>query len=165
MSPWGQVSPTISHNNQWLAPAPLTWRVTPHGFPPRPFNKTYPSYSQKQPQTYLIGIGSTITHFSYSQWYPGSGATHHVTNNVDNFLDSVSTFGSDGVMIGNGQGLSITSIGSISFHSTHNPLVTVNLENFLLVIKNTKNAISGSQFSIDDHVYFEFHPSVSLVKS
>lgn len=100
-----------------------------------------------------------------SQWYPDFGATHHVTHSSDNFLDSISTSGSDQVMLVNGQGLPITSIGSTSFQSSHKPYITLTLNNLLLVPKITKNLISVNQFARDNQVYFEFHPDICLVKS
>ncbi|MCI66553.1 retrovirus-related pol polyprotein, partial [Trifolium medium] len=54
---------------------------------------------------------------SRSQWYPDSGATHDVMHSPDYFTDSVSLPGSDHVMLGNEQGLPITSIGSAQFIS------------------------------------------------
>ncbi|KAI5417256.1 hypothetical protein KIW84_042034 [Lathyrus oleraceus] len=71
-----QVPPSVTFNNQWLAPAALTWRAPPTGFSSRPVNQPYPSYSHKQPQVYLTGTESTNIPFSS----PDSGATHHVTN-------------------------------------------------------------------------------------
>lgn len=68
-------------------------------------------------------------------------------------------------MLGNGHGLSITSIGNTSFPSTHKSHVTLTLNNLLLVPKITKNLISVSQFTRDNRVYFEFHPDICLVKS
>lgn len=122
-------------------------------------------FSQKQPQVYLVGIESTDNFITSSKWYCDSGATHHVTNNTENFLDNISTFGSDQVMLGNGQDLSITSIGSTYFQFIHSPLVTLNLENFLLVPKITKNLILVSQFARDNNVFFDIHPGICLVKS
>lgn len=83
-----------------------------------------------------------------------------MTNSADHFLGSISTTNSDQVLLGNGQGLSITSIGNTSFQSTHKPHVTLTLNNMLLVPKITKNPISVSQFARDNQVYFEFHPDV-----
>ncbi|PNX62373.1 hypothetical protein L195_g061114, partial [Trifolium pratense] len=74
-------------------------RGPPSGFGPR---HTSPLLRPAQPQAYLTGGEGSSTHAS-QLWYPDSGATHHVTNNSDNLLDSVSLSGSDQVLLGNGQ--------------------------------------------------------------
>lgn len=66
---------------------------------------------------------------------------------------------------GNGQGLPITSIIPTTFQSSLKPYTTLTLYNLLLLLKLTKNLISVSQFTKDNHVYFEFHPYACLVKS
>lgn len=145
---------------QWMPPS--QWRVPKPGFITRP---TTSSYAGKQHQAYLAGSDSGTSQAGNSQWYADSGATHHVTNSADHFLDSISTSDTDQVMLGNGQGMSITSIGNTSFPSAHKPHVTLTLNNLLLVPKITKNLISVSQFARDNRVYFKFHPDFCLVKS
>jgi hypothetical protein len=51
------------------------------------------------------------------------------------------------MMLSNGQGLPITSIGATSFHSLHNPHTTLTLKYLLLVLNITKNLIFVSQFA------------------
>jgi histone deacetylase 1/2 len=80
-------------------------------------------------------------------------------------MDSTSFSDSDQVMLGNGQGLPIQSIGSAYFNSTHTPHTTLTLKNLLLVPSITKNLISVSQFAKDNHVYFEFHADKCFVKT
>lgn len=54
-------------------------------------------------QAFLIG---SEAHNSFSNvWYPDSGATHHVTPDASNLMDSMSLSGSDQVHIGNRRGL------------------------------------------------------------
>lgn len=77
-----------------------------------------------------------------------------MTHNADNFLDDISTTGYDQVLLCNGQGLAITSIGAATFQSSHKSHTTITLHNILLVPKITKNLISVSQFSRDNNVYF-----------
>jgi len=115
------------------------------------------------PQAFLTG---SDPHNSFNNvWYPDSGATHHVTPDASNLMDSMSLSGSDQVHIGNGQGLAITSVGSLQFTSPLHPQTTLKLNNFLLVPSITKNLVSVSQFAKDNNVYFEFHPSHCFVKS
>jgi len=114
-------------------------------------------------QAFLTG---SEAHNSFSNvWYPDSGATHHVTPDASNLMDSMSLSGSDQVHIGNGQGLAITSVGSLQFPSPLHPKTTLKLSNLLLVPSITKNLVSVSQFAKDNDVYFEFHPNHCFVKS
>lgn len=66
--------------------------------------------------------------------------------------------------MGNGQGLSITSIGSTKFLSPTNPHITLSLNNLLLVPSITKNLVSVSKFANDNKVFFEFHSICCFVK-
>ncbi|RDX76609.1 hypothetical protein CR513_43384, partial [Mucuna pruriens] len=109
--------------------------------------------SQKQPQTCLANLGLA------------KGATHHVTNNSSHVMNSVPLFGSDQILMGNGQGLSITSVGSTHFSSTYQPHSALVLKNLLHVPAMTKNLLSVSRFTKDNLVNFEFHLDFFLVKS
>jgi hypothetical protein len=119
------------------------------------------------PQALLTGhsaefVNSNGTGFN-PVWYPDSGATHHVTPNVANLMDVVSLSGSDQVHLGNGQGLPITSVGSMSFNSSFQPNTILKLNNLLLVPSITKNLVSVSQFAKDNNVFFEFHANKCFV--
>lgn len=73
---------------------------------------------------------------SDSTWYPDSGATHHLTSELDNLNLKVDDYmGSDQIRIGNGKGFSIKHIGNthISF-----PNINFNLLNVLHVPHITK---------------------------
>lgn len=73
--------------------------------------------------------------------------------------------GSDQILVGNGQGLQISSSGSTFFHSPINSSVKLVFSNLLHVPKITKNLVSVSKFAKDNHVFFEFHSDKCLVKS
>jgi len=79
-------------------------------------------------------------------------------------MDVASLSGYDQVYIGNGQGLPINSIGTMSFPSNYHPNITLTLHNLLHVPSITKNLVSVSQFAKDNNVYFEFHSNVCYVK-
>jgi hypothetical protein len=96
-------------------------------------------------------------------WYPDSGATHHVTPDAHNLVDVVSLSGSNQVHIGNGQGLPIASVGSMSISSPFGPTTTLKLNNLLHVPSKTKNLVSVSQFAKDNNVFFEFHSNLCYV--
>lgn len=69
------------------------------------------------------------------------------------------------VFMGNGQGLSIHSIGSMPFPLPNYPHMSLTLQNLLLVPHITKNLMSVSKFAQDNKVFFEFHPKFCVVKS
>ncbi|KAK2373624.1 putative mitochondrial protein [Trifolium repens] len=126
-----------------------------YGYPPRP-------QQQPRPQALLTGSSSA---FNNQWWYPDAGASHHVTPDATNLSDATSFSGSDQVLMGNGQGLPINSLGSMCFTSQTNPKTSLALNNLLLVPNITKNLMSVSKFAQDNNVYFEFHPSFCVVKS
>jgi histone deacetylase 1/2 len=68
-------------------------------------------------------------------------------------------------MMGNGQGVSISSLGHSSFHSHHDPSVKLELKDLLHVPNISKNLLSVSKFAQDNNVIFEFHPYKCFVKS
>lgn len=98
--------------------------------------------------------------YDTQSWYSNSGVSHHMTNSSQNLSQSAAYTGSDKVLMGNGQGLAISSIGHSNFQSPMSPNVTLALNNLLHV-----PSMSVSQFAKDNVVYFEFHPSNCLVKS
>jgi histone deacetylase 1/2 len=68
-------------------------------------------------------------------------------------------------MMGNGQGVSISSLGHSSFHAHHDPSVKLELKDLLHVPNISKNLLSVSKFAQDNNVIFEFHPYKCFVKS
>ena len=68
-------------------------------------------------------------------------------------------------MMGNGQGVVISSIGSTHLSSPFKPHTSLVLSKLLLVPTITKNLVSVSKFAQDNGVFFEFHATHCLVKS
>jgi histone deacetylase 1/2 len=147
--------------NVWMQNAvrPPQYNLPRPSFPPQ-----YGNPRPQAPQAFLTGNESIASSSFNNGWYPDSGATHHVTPDAANLMDAASASGSDHVQIGNGQGLAISSIGSMSFSSPYCPHTTLKLNNLLHVPSITKNLVSVSQFARDNHVYFEFHPYDCFVK-
>ena len=124
------------------------------------FDVTYRDNSTKSsnPQ----GLMATTSSVSASDWHPDTGATHHLTNNMDNLnLQSEDYTGSDHVLVGNGAGLQISHVGSSIFTPSKTPFV---LKQLLLVPEIQKNLISVQQFCNDNLVFFEFHDQFFLIK-
>nr|KYP63396.1 Retrovirus-related Pol polyprotein from transposon TNT 1-94 [Cajanus cajan] len=98
-------------------------------------------------------------------WIPNSGASHHATPDPQHLLQSAQFTGTKHIAMANGQGTSITAIGSTVFRSPLNPSTVLCLKNLLLVPTLTKNLISVSKFVKDNNVYFVFYPHSCFVKS
>lgn len=134
-----------------------------YGAPRAPFPPQFGNSRPPAPQAYITGNESTNSNSFNNGWYPDSGATHHVTPDANNLMDAASFSGSDQMYIGNGQGLAINSIGSMSFPSPFSPNTTLTLNNLLHVPSITKNLVSVSQFCKDNNVFFEFHSNIAML--
>ena len=97
-------------------------------------------------------------------WYPDSGATHHMTPDVSHLTERMDYHGGEQVLVGNGKGLHIEHIGSSVFQPFSSSY-SFKLQNLLHVPHITKNLLSVSQFARDNGVYFEFFPDSCFVKS
>ncbi|XP_010474502.1 PREDICTED: uncharacterized protein LOC104754040 [Camelina sativa] len=75
------------------------------------------------------------------EWYPDSGATSHITNNVETLQSAQPYNGDDRVMVGNGDFLPITHIGSV-------PLQT--LQGTFLPLKYETKPVMQSKTSVGD---------------
>lgn len=64
----------------------------------------------QQPQANLTNTQNTSGF--QNTWYPDSGSTHHVTNDINNIQNPSIYTGRDQLFVGNGQGLHISFIGS-----------------------------------------------------
>ncbi|CAL9028341.1 unnamed protein product, partial [Prunus brigantina] len=119
-------------------------------------------YRYDRPNDASAHIASFPTSNSdFSTWFPDTSATHHVTPDIANLSIANSYIGPDQLKVGNGNGLSITHVGSSSFSSSTG---SFHLSNILHVPDITKQLLSVHQFSKDNNCYFEFHPSFFVVK-
>lgn len=109
---------------------------------------------------------SAYSDYSYENgWFPDSGATNHVTAEPRNMYHGSEYSGSDQLYVENGTGLSIQRIGNTFVKSPINSSISFSLNNMLLVPSITKNLVSVSKFTKDNHVFFEFHSDYCCVKS
>ncbi|KAH9750213.1 retrovirus-related pol polyprotein from transposon RE1 [Citrus sinensis] len=100
-----------------------------------------------------------------TNWYLDSGATHHLTNDLNNMHMAESFAGTSKLVIGNGVGLCITHTGYavLRMQSSVNKF-ELKLDNILLVPKITKNMISISKLTRDNDVVVEFTNDFYFVK-
>ena len=100
-----------------------------------------------------------------NNWYLDSGATHHLTNDMNNMNGAEPFAGNSKLIVGNGVGLCITHIGSAVLRMPDALNYSdLKLNNILLVPKITKNLISISQLTKDNNVVVEFTDSFCFVK-
>lgn len=87
-------------------------------------------------------------------WYPDAAASHHMTQLPNVAVHSTPYQGTDQVIIDNGQGLSISSIGSTFVNSSLCPNDRLSLNNFLYVPQLTRNLVSVVKFALENNVFF-----------
>ncbi|KAL3341414.1 hypothetical protein AABB24_025788 [Solanum stoloniferum] len=90
-----------------------------------------------------------------------SGASHHVTNDIQNLSLSSDYDGPDEVKIGDGSGLHITHVGTSKINSSSN---TLHLRNVLCVPSIKSNLISVGKFCKTNKVSVEFFPQYFSLK-
>ncbi|KAG5570128.1 hypothetical protein H5410_059894 [Solanum commersonii] len=127
---------------------------------------TYPpNRSSNRPQANLV-TPSTNSMMSPSaivdnSWFADSGATNHVTSDLSHLSIHTDYNGEDQLAVGNGQKLFINHIGSSKLSCATRPF---HLNKILHVPSITKSLLSVSQFTKDNNVFMEFHPSCCFVK-
>jgi hypothetical protein len=130
-----------------------------------PSSEAYTNHmaSTPAPQAlYNLYLNSDLT--PATNWYPDSIASDHVTPNGGNIPQHLHFEGPDQIYISNGQGLSISSIGTSNFTTPLHTSFTLTLHNLLHVPTITRNLLSVSKFAKDNEVIFEFHTDTCLVK-
>ena len=91
-----------------------------------------------------------------------SGATDHITSDLDRLSFRERYNGNDNVQVGNGAGLHISHIGQSSIKTTASRDLA--LRNILYVPDITKNLISVHKLTRDNGVFIEYHPYSFIVK-
>lgn len=87
-------------------------------------------------------------------WYIDSGATNHITSNLNNLAVLENYKDKEKVVVGNGNSIPILNIGSSKLASNSaKPLL---LKNILHGPHITKNLVSVSKFTRDNNVVAEF---------
>ena len=94
-------------------------------------------------------------------WYSDTGATHHVTSDLDNLSIHSPYHGSDSVQVGNGAALTISNIGIATLKT---PWSQFSLRNVLHCPRAFANLLFIQQFSHDNHCYFCFDDNGFCVK-
>ena len=122
-------------------------------------NRAPPNQSPQQWQPRANYAAPSVT--SPPEWLLDSGASHHVTTDLNNMSLHSPYSGSDDIMIGDGSGLKITHTSSIHLPSKPSSFL---LSNVLYVPNMKQNLISVSQFCATNQVSVEFSPLLFIVK-
>lgn len=140
----------------------------PPQVPPRSYNPLPNSSPYSPLPTAFSPMSAMLTQpnqpHESTAWYPDSGATHHLTHDLNNLSIGSEYGGAQQIHVASGQGLPILNYGFSSFKSPVNSTRILHLNHLLHVPTVTKNLLSVSQFARDNGVYFEFHPSLCYVK-
>ena len=94
-------------------------------------------------------------------WFMDSGATDHLTGDLDRMTFQERYHGNDHVHVANGAGLHISHIGHSQISGLDRNLA---LRDILHVPNISKNLLSVHKFVSDNDVFVEFHPTVFFVK-
>jgi hypothetical protein len=96
-----------------------------------------------------------------SNWYADSGATDHVTGNLEKLTVRDTYNGHDQIYAANGTGMHIKNIG----HSIiHTPYQDLSLSHVLHVLQATKSIASVHHIASDNNVFFELHSNFFFIK-
>ena len=96
-----------------------------------------------------------------TDWYLDSGATHHVTNDINNLSSYMPYEGTDSLFIGNGSGMEISHVGSAQLTFSN---YTFLLHDVLHVPLFTKNLLSLSKLLSDNSILIEFSSTFCVIK-
>jgi hypothetical protein len=96
-----------------------------------------------------------------NNWYTDSGATDHITGELDKLTMQEAYTGPDQIHTTNGAGMEISHVGSSIIPTSTRNLV---LKNVLHVPTATKNLISVHKFTLDNDMFIEFHPFYFFIK-
>ena len=122
-----------------------------------------PSTPRPRENLSMSNVLATLATVCDPNWYPDSGATHHMILDPLNLMEKTDYRSSKRVVVGNRSDLQISHVGNSSFKydlSSH----SFRLNNLLHVPHITKNLLSVSQFAKDNKVFFEFHPNHYFVR-
>lgn len=151
----------------YVSQCPIFRQQFPHATPPSQAtvvasssqHRSPPSgyHTLHQPTAYTASTSMPHT----TGWLLDSGASHHVTNDLDNLSLHAPYGGSDELIIGDGSGLPIANTGYSSFilNST-----SLHLNNVLHVPSASRNIISLSKLCQDNNISIVFSSTSFTVK-
>jgi hypothetical protein len=122
--------------------------------------KGYPNRSQVRP-TANVAAHQSQTPAHNNNWIMDTGASHHITQDLQQLTLAQPYPGSDQVLVGDGTGLQISHTGQLSIPT---PIKQINLKNVLHVPNIKTNLLSVSKLCKTNHCSVEFFPDYFVVK-
>lgn len=107
---------------------------------------------------------SSATTSSYgvdTNWYMDTGATDHITGELEKLNIHEKYTGNDQVHAANGAGMGISHIGHSILHSQNS---RIDLNKILHVPQGNKSLVSIHRLADDNNVFLEFHPKHFFIK-
>ncbi|KAJ4755031.1 hypothetical protein LUZ62_089436 [Rhynchospora pubera] len=135
----------------WRCDMRYTDDVPPSSAPPPP---------SVNPQAHVAHTAA-VSNSNATEWYIDSGATHHVTSDLNNLSSFVPYEGLDRLQIGDGKGMNILHIGNVCLSLGNTSVI---LHEVLHVPTFTKNLLSLSRLLSDNNLRVEFHSCFCIVK-
>ena len=106
--------------------------------------------------------GATHTNYGVdTNCYADSGATNHITAELEKLTVRDNYKGVDKVHTASGLGMQISNVGRTILHT---PQSSFHLRNILHVPSANKSLVSVHRFTSDNNSYIEFHPHYFLIK-
>jgi len=104
---------------------------------------------------------ATTSYGVNTNWYLDTGATDHITGELDKLTFRDRYTGGDQVHAANGSSMEIGHIGHGTLQS---PTSSLNLHNILHVPQASKSFVSVHLLAHDNNAYLEFHPECFFIK-
>ena len=96
-----------------------------------------------------------------TNWYMDSGATDHITSDLEKLTVRERYTGGDQIHTANGSGMSIDHIG---YATISTPDRNLHIKDVLHVPEATKDLISASKLALENNTIVEIHPHFFLIK-
>ena len=113
-------------------------------------------------QPYVKNAGAAQVNYGYdTNWYADSGATDHITAELEKLTVRDKYKGSDQFHTASGSGMRISNIGHAILHT---PSKNLQLQNILHVPSANKSLVSVHRLTSDNNTFIEFHPNYFLIK-
>jgi histone deacetylase 1/2 len=135
----------------------------------RKLQSAFPWFSQQQPnrENRPAQNNKPSTNFAASSsddtnnWLVDSGASHHITSNLQNLSRHSDYKSGEDVLLGDGNQLCVSRSGSTTLNSISRPFI---LSDVLYVPRMKKNLISVYKLCCSNNVSVEFSPNSFVVK-
>ena len=118
-------------------------------------------YAEDNSRKKKIAAAANTSYGADSNWYVDSGATDHITHELEKVTMHERYNGHDQVHNADGSGMEISNIGHSIIRSPHRD---IHLNNILHCPTSSKNLLSVHRIALDNHVFLEFHPFFFLIK-